>query len=183
MSLLGKLEITGFDEKPSMQNEVSVNQETLVSMLEYDLYLFNRKFPCADWTEMVRTWLKKGARIDFYFQRMHLLAGQNLRQLQQENPDKVSFYNMLGIPDGVIINANEKPIKSKTFLNKFKTFHFTLFQNPNQLWLEGTHLPRARFMYDCELFRPKDYDAMPERIREYEQIIKQLKIYCQPVKI
>lgn len=182
MSLLGKLGITGPGGKPTMQDEVLVNPGTLVSMLEYDLYLFNGKFPCADWTEMASTWLKKGAHIDFYFQRMNPLASQNLWTLQHENPDSVGFYNIVGIPDGTILDGNGKPTKSKTFLKEVRTFHFTLFQNPNQVWLEGNHRPKSRIMNDCELIRPEDY-SIDERVREYEQIIKQLNSYCEPIKL
>ena len=153
MNLLEKIGITKKpNTKPTMQGLVKVNKGTQISIIEYDLFQFSREEGCKDWTEMINGWLAEGANVDIYFQQVHPFAIPTLRRLQGNNRD-ISFYDISLIRQKFSIDNWDEGthrVKSNVMLEELTTFHLTLFQNPNQVWLEGTHKPQSPTMYDCE---------------------------------
>lgn len=60
-------------------------------------------------------------------------------------------------------------------LARWENFHFVLFDEPKQLWIEGEHLPEAKTATDCEYYSPaaveKDISLFQSFSNRYDEVI------------
>ena len=127
--------------KPTLQPVPRVKNGSIIDVVEYDLASF-RHNAVSDWEHMTYGWLEKGADVSLYCQAVHPEARGVLTEMARHQSLRILDYSRM--PDDKI-----DPPRLGT-LEKMKTFHFTLFNNPRQMWLEGKHPIGSDEIQDCE---------------------------------
>jgi len=94
---------------------------------------------------------------------------------------QIQIYDISDIPDNVMPTRvpNKNALTRDEFFSKFTTFHFTLFDNPSQAWIEAYHGREADRMRDCQYIPQEAVDISSPRIDFFSEIFDKLKQYSK----
>jgi len=171
-----------------LAEEARVEQGTEIKVLEYDLSPRGLIFKAHDWQKVLNAWLEKGAKIDLFVQALN---GSNLRY----TIDLIKKHQRLNVYDisKVSLGVDWGKRKRENLIDVFRDFHFTLFYNPKQLWIEREHLPGKGYMRYCERhgrdgngFSRQSMRDTPEwekQFEKYEKWIEIMKKSFTPIKV
>lgn len=105
------------------------------------------------WIEMLEEWLKKGCEITYLLIKPTERATNALLSLvPSEAAGKLSVYT--------VSEPSKDSGSAAEFINQWRTFHFGIFEEPRQLWVEGCHEPGVTVAKDCFFF-PKGVADKP----------------------
>jgi len=153
-------------EIPILQKLVQIQPQTIVSIVEYDLCQFSGREGFADWLGMLESWLEQGADVNLYYQAPDKNSLTRLNTLIQAQGSALSVRDFSRtaeyVPGGVAA------------IEVLQTFHFSLFENPNQLWIEQQHLPGAKRTFDCE-YLPKEICRGDMRYKQFLDLTRILE--------
>ena len=170
-----------------LAEKAKVESGTEIRVLEYDLSPRGLIFRSYDWQKVLNEWLEKGAQVDLFAQT---LQGNDLRQtinLMKKHPG-LDVYDISRVTIGIDWESNRENL-----IDGFKDFHFTLFYNPRQLWIERRHQPGKGYMRDCEYYgresngfsrqSMRDAPEWEKQFEKYEKWIKLMKRNSKPIKV
>jgi hypothetical protein len=100
------------------------------------------------WLTRLKEWLETGATIHYLLIEATSESKEKLTKLSAEFPDKFqAFY----IEDVSAIEDDE----TRRLADESRTTHFTLFDKPMLIWLEGFHPDGSKEAYNCEFVDQK----------------------------
>ena len=108
------------------------------------------------WVNLLRQWLEKGCDISYLLQNPEDKTLEKLRSLVQGKDTKRGRLQVFRI-DG----DAKKDSSTEEYLKQWETFHFAVFENPKQLWIETCHEPGKTWAHDCYYFSPKTAEQTP----------------------
>ncbi|MBS3071970.1 hypothetical protein J4408_03195 [Candidatus Pacearchaeota archaeon] len=118
---------------------------------------------------MLDNWLDCGASARIYFQDIHEDSRERMLNLIDKNPNLELFKMKLHDHYMLMPHYNE-------LISIFRTFHFTLFENPDQYYVERIHLPKSDSLFGTEFKRPNSlyekvlFDALKFKTQELDNI-------------
>ena len=99
------------------------------------------------WIGILGKWLHTGCDINYLLLEPSEKTLDVFRPLlKANNPGKLSVYG---------IDRNAASTEAVAMIKQWKTFHFAVFENPRQLWVESDHKPQDTEARDCYFF-PKE---------------------------
>ena len=160
--------------RPTLSTLAQVKRDTHITIIENDIPQFSGVKPYHDWPHMVEKWLQTEASVDLYCQSIHPIVLSNHSALTNlQHYPHFTLYQ---------IDSNRAHPHITRLLKDLETFHFTLFENPNQVWLESYHAPGNSAMQDCEFVPSKHYEKDP-RMQEYKSVVEEIKPFARRVNI
>ncbi|RLG12456.1 hypothetical protein DRN73_02620 [Candidatus Pacearchaeota archaeon] len=132
-----------------IKEKIAVIRGSLISILENDV---PRGLFRDSWRELFEYWNKQGAKVELFVQKIEGKRKEMLSNLD----GKVRVYDF---------SENEKA-------ERFKDYHFTLVDNPMQIWIEGEHEKAKRFMRECEYLRGEEHKKI---YKEYSRVLDEIK--------
>lgn len=152
---------------PKMESVFGRNKITAESEISIFGERLDAKTPEEDsWLPRIQNWLELGAKVQHLIIEPHPHTLKQLEYLRRKFPSFRSY---------VVSDASKLTQKEQLEIAERKDFHFTLFKNPNMLWLEERHSAGEPCAFNCEIVRDKhmETDARPRRLREiYEGLRK-----------
>ena len=116
------------------------------------------------WAENLRSWLERGCQIDYLVSQPSANAHGVLRDIHSEYPERFHFRDVVDLDDSI-------SAENKKRLKELRTFHFVLFDNPRQIWIEGNHPEESLQAFDCEYVPPKRAQR-DDRYEEYSDVFE-----------
>ena len=108
-----------------------------------------------DWLKVVLPeWMGDGAQVRYFALNPSKGAQQNLRDLAARFP--VGRLMARTIPDELDPTSHEAKL-----VRLWQRFHFTVFENEPQLWIELDHPPGSMKAFDCKHFNPQQSIGLP----------------------
>jgi len=103
------------------------------------------------WRLLLSHWLLMGCEVRYFLQEMDQEKRvysqlKDLSKLAEKSGGKFSVF--------VLKKDVECSPALKRSIRDWKTFHFVVFENPAQLWIESSHLPLETEAHDCYYFPP-----------------------------
>ncbi len=139
-----------------------VRAGTGIDILGLDLRLLVER---AAWRDLIEDWLRKGARVRYLVQEAGEEGRKSLRGLAAGGFE--------GTIELFVLKAGER--ESDLALDA-KDFHFAVFRDPDQLWLEGSHTADGLVALDCEYVpRAADDERWGARAADFEGLISMSK--------
>jgi len=134
------------DTMPPLVNKYITN-ESRIDIVGSDLfYLMSR----PNLETRIREWLTKGCCIRYLISKPHDGGIEIIVNLQKDFPDHFQAKEILADQSSPNVN-----IDILNIINALKTFHFVVFSNPSQIWIEDFHPANTAEAYDCEYVPPK----------------------------
>lgn len=128
-----------------------VHAGSLVSVVGYDLpNVTAQDYP---WLDRLRTWLGRGARVRYVAQKVSAEALLKLQSLAAEFPGQFEVRALRA--------GEEAECQSHKLVEQWKTFHFVVFENEPQLWVEMYHPEGQCEARECYYFAPSRARQMP----------------------
>ena len=118
------------------------------------------EYACGNpqWPNGLESWLAEGNRVSYLLIDPTEAAIKIFRRIQDQYPDHFRF-----------TAANSSSVRDKPrvseLIHKYETFHFALFDNPPQMWIEGSHPRKSPVAYNCEYLPPKEAATDPRFYR------------------
>ena len=120
------------------------------------------------WLRRLRDWLSTGATINYLLIEATSQSQENLAKLSADFPDTFkAFY----IRDVSAIKDDEM----RRLVDESRTTHFTLFDKPMLIWLEGFHPDGKKEAYNCEFVNQK----RAQKDRRYQGLEQLFARFCQ----
>ncbi len=160
---------------PVLQDSAIVNKDTSIRMLEYDLYKFRCEAPAnVNWGEMVRHWAGTAKDIEIYYNKFSNEAAKTLDHLLRDFQN-IKLYNFSKA------NFSVYPLN---VLRKTPDFHFTVFNNPDQLWIERRHSEYSDNAFGCEYIDIEtNIKSTENKLPVYNRLKKVFNILNQQSKL
>ncbi len=167
---------TIFRTRPTLEhmaNHHLISKGTKIDMAEYDLAQF-RRGAHSDWEGMVSRWLDSDAKVDIYCQAVHPYAHDVLARMVERYPS-LTILDYSTVPEDKV-----DPVRHGS-LDTMKHFHFTLFDNPRQIWLEKYHPFNSDILQDCE-WVPEELVVRDPRYYKLADVVRVLKENSRPIE-
>jgi len=120
-------------------------KETEIKIIGADgEYAYNK----PSWLETIDLWMNEGNTISYLLINPSQNALSVFKKLKDKYPKR--FYL-----DTVRTDKDLKDEKANELVRKYEKFHFALFENPRQMWIEGYHPRGVDIAYDCEYVPPR----------------------------
>jgi len=101
------------------------------------------------WLKDLKNWIQEGCDVSY------LLLNPSPAAIKRLKAEFAGCCNAkTGIQIYTIDRANVLPEDAKR-LKQWETFHFVVFENPSQLWVEGYHASGKTVALDCAYFSPE----------------------------
>jgi hypothetical protein len=121
-----------------------VGAKTRISVVGYDL----PNVTAADypWLGRLRDWMERGAKVRYIAQKVSDEAREKLAVLAAEYPGQFELR---------VLAADEAlDDRARKLAAQWKTFHFVVFENEPQLWVEMFHPAAVCEAHECYYFAP-----------------------------
>jgi len=105
----------------------------------------NARTPDYPWLELLGQWMDNGCQIEYLLVAANDLTISLLTGLNRSHP-KGSL--KVCMPDW----TRALPKDTEVWLREWRTFHFIVFENPKQLWIECCHRPGELQAERCAFF-------------------------------
>lgn len=154
------------DTLHDLMKRVTLSDDTTISIVGGRCAnIDDDKYP---WMKRLRAWLSSGATIRYLLIEPTQASKAKLELLRSDFPDKFTpFY----IDDVAAIEDNE----IRRLMEESRTTHFTLFNNPKLIWLEGNHPNGSKTAFNCEFVDEK----RAERDRRYDGLAQLFSRFCE----
>ena len=134
------------------------------------------------WQDFLTKWLAMGCSVEY------LLLGA------KEMPDSLFALQMAAVRvmskgrKGSLVAHQVDPKKAQDreavhFCERWRTFHFAVFENPRQLWIEGCHRPGYIEAEDCLYFSPEAAEKLAMLDLLKKQFERFVKNYCKSTNV
>ena len=125
--------------------DAHVQRDTVLSVVGNDLpNVAAEDYPWC--TQYLPEWLHRGARLRYYALNPSGKALAGLRRLHADFPEQVE----VRVPTAEAAADDQ----AAQFLRLWQTYHFAVFENVPQLWVETHHPVGEREAKDCYYFPP-----------------------------
>jgi hypothetical protein len=101
------------------------------------------------WMKLLEAWISRGCTIRYLVRSLSTESLQLLSSLASKRGKNGGRLEVFKIKD-----LRKARPDMRALLNKWRTFHFVVFENPRQLWIETSHQPGNTYAEDC-FFHPK----------------------------
>jgi hypothetical protein len=116
--------------------------------------IFAKDYP---WPGILDLWLSKGCDVDYLLLNPSRYALSVLGKVAGSHLEN---------DDGTLavfqVKGDCSPTKDVAdYLRQWERFHFAVFENPKQLWIESCHEPGRTSASDCYYFNPEEAEKSP----------------------
>lgn len=119
------------------------------------------KRPHPQWGKTIDKWLKKGCRVEYLFatteeERISPKVRDSIRRLKNSCPD--GHFCAFCLDKAKV---EQMPEMDRLFIERMRTFHFTIGSDKPQMWLENNHPEGSPKAFDCEYYPPEEAEEHP----------------------
>ena len=124
-----------------LQKNKNIKAESKIHIVGNDGANLKSVYP--HWLPLLQSWLTVGCEIRYLLLEMEDSIFQALHRLRKDNlgSGKLRVYT--------INNDRPLPKEVRDLVQRWRTFHFAIFENPRQLWIEMNHQPQKTHADNC----------------------------------
>jgi hypothetical protein len=111
----------------------------------------------------------KGCKLTYYLGKKNEAVIQRFRQIAEQSkarPDQIRVY----------MRDHTGSAFAESFADQWKTFHFVVFENPRQLWIETNHPEGETEAHDCYYLSPADAEKetfLDDCKQRFEMVVRE----------
>jgi hypothetical protein len=108
----------------------------------------------TEWEEFLAAACARGCGLTYYFGKKNKALIDRFRKIAETvkaRPGQIQIY----------MRDHKGQKFSETYAEQWKTFHFAVFENPKQLWIETNHPEGSTVAFNCYYLAPREASNEP----------------------